>query len=195
MTDTASDSASPAPDRDEQRPDPALPVTDEPAAPRPGATSRSGASPIAWVVALALAAMVGTLLFVGGYLAAGGGSGSCVAPSEAFEPFCDAYGKLTEQYVDQLDDGKLVEGAIRGMFEFGVEDPFSGYMSPDDYQRALGDLSGQFSGIGAEMGVRNLDDPGEPRGLHDLQRHLRLVVVAPWRTHPPNGPGSRPATS
>src|SRR5262245_56822079 len=109
MTDTTPDSASPAPDPDEQRPDPAMPdptvpettapAGSEPVGPRPASPS-SGASPVAWVVALALAAMVGTLLFVGGYLAAGGGSGSCVAPSQAFEPFCEAYAKLKEQYVD-----------------------------------------------------------------------------------------------
>jgi carboxyl-terminal processing protease len=184
MTDSTSDSASPAADPDEQRPDPALPATDEPAPPRPAAVSRSGSSQIAWVVALALAAMVGTLLFVGGYLAAGGGSGSCVAPSEAFEPFCDAYGKLKEQYVDQLDDDKLAEGAIRGMFEYGVEDPFSGYMSPDDYQRALGDLSGQFSGIGAEMGVRNLDDPENLEACTTFSDICALVVVAPLEDSP-----------
>ena len=69
------------------------------------------------------------------------------------------------------------------MFEFGVEDPFSGYMSPDDYQRALGDLSGQFSGIGAEMGVRNLDDP-ENLGLHAFSDICALVVVAPLEDSP-----------
>ena len=184
MTDTTPDSASPAADPDEQRPDPSLPASDEPTTPRPAALPRSGASPIAWVVALALAAMVGTLLFVGGYLAAGGGSGSCAAPNEAFQPLCDAYGKLKEQYVDQLEDDKLVEGAIRGMFEFGVEDPFSGYMSPDDYQRALGDLSGQFSGIGAEMGVRNLDDPENLEACTTFSDICALVVVAPLQDSP-----------
>ena len=47
------------------------------------------------------------------------------------------------------DDTALAEGAIQGMFQYGVKDPFSGYMSPADYQRAQEDLSGQFSGIGA----------------------------------------------
>ena len=78
--------------------DPAQPA--EPA--DPATPSRSGASPIAWVVALGLAAMVGTLLFVGGYLAAGGASGSCVAPTEAFAPFCDAYAKLKAQYMSVI---------------------------------------------------------------------------------------------
>jgi carboxyl-terminal processing protease len=182
MTDTTPASASPAPDPDERQPDSALPAG-ESVSPRPAA-SRSGASPVAWVVALGLAAMVGTLLFVGGYLAAGGGSGSCVAPSQAFEPFCEAYAKLKEQYVDQLDDQKLAEGAIQGMFENGVQDPFSGYMSPEDYQRALGDLSGQFSGIGAEMGVRNLDNPEDLEACTSFSDTCALVVVAPLEDSP-----------
>ena len=91
-----------------------MPATDETVTPPPARRIRTGSSPIAWVVALGLAAMVGTLLFVGGYLAAGGASGSCVAPSEAFAPFCDAYAKLKAQYVDQLDDTKLAEGRHPG---------------------------------------------------------------------------------
>jgi carboxyl-terminal processing protease len=184
MTNTTPDSTSPAPDPDEQRADPALPAEDQPVTPQPVKPPRSGASPVAWVVALALAAMVGTLLFVGGYLAAGGGSGSCVAPSEAFAPFCDAYAKLKAQYVDQLDDTKLAEGAIQGMFEHGVQDPFSGYMSPDDYQRALGDLSGQFSGIGAEMGVKNLQNPDNLEECTTFSDTCALVVVAPLEDSP-----------
>jgi carboxyl-terminal processing protease len=190
MTDTTPDPASRAPDPDEQRPEPALPGASEPETSRPAA-SRSAASPVAWVVALGLAAMVGTLLFVGGYLAAGGGSGSCVAPSEAFEPFCEAYAKLKEQYVDQLDDSKLAEGAIQGMFEHGVQDPFSGYMSPEDYQRALGDLSGQFSGIGAEMGVRNLDNPEDLEACTSFNESCALVVVAPLEDSPAEKAGLR----
>jgi carboxyl-terminal processing protease len=184
MTDTTTDPASPAPDPDKQPPDPAVPAAADTLTPPPARPTRTGSSPIAWVVALGLAAMVGTLLFVGGYLAAGGASGSCVAPSEAFAPFCDAYAKLKAQYVDQLDDSKLAEGAIQGMFEHGVQDPFSGYMSPEDYQRALGDLSGQFSGIGAEMGVRNLDNPEDLEACTSFSETCALVVVAPLEDSP-----------
>ena len=188
MTNTTTDSASPAPDPDQQQPETAMPAPDETVTPPPTRRMRTGSSPIAWVVALGLAAMVGTLLFVGGYLAAGGASGSCVAPSEAFAPFCDAYAKLKAQYVDQLDDTKLAEGAIQGMFEHGVQDPFSGYMSPDDYQRALGDLSGQFSGIGAEMASATWTTPTTWRPARASAR------PAPWwwwrrfRTHRPRRP-------
>jgi carboxyl-terminal processing protease len=70
------------------------------------------------------------------------------------------------------------------MFEYGVQDPFSGYMSPEDYQRALGDLSGQFSGIGAEMGVRNLENPEDLEACTTFSDTCALVVVAPLEDSP-----------
>ncbi len=150
-----------------------------------------GSSPVTWVVSLLLASMVGALLFAGGYLAAGGGSrdGSCAAPSEAFAALCEAYDKLKEQFVDKLDDTQLAEGAIRGLFEYGVKDPFSGYMSPDEYQRALGSLSGEFTGIGAEMAVKNLENPDDLASCTELSDTCALVVVAPLADSPAEAAG------
>src|SRR5918996_5854214 len=187
MTDMHPDPVPPATGSRPQEPPPNAPS--EAAGSVPAGPARS-TSPIGWVVALALAAMVGTLLFVGGYLAAGArGSGSCVAPAQSFDAFCQAYEKLKEQFVDQLDDETLAEGAIRGMFEYGVQDPFSGYMSPDDYRRALGDLSGEFSGIGAEMGVRNLEDPADLDACSSFSSKCVLVVVAPLEGTPAENAG------
>jgi carboxyl-terminal processing protease len=168
--------------------DPA-PATYPPLAPQVVPARRLSGSPVAWVAALALAALVGTLLFVGGYLAAGAsGSSSCVA-SKTFEALCQAYNRLKSQYVDQLDDKALAGGAIQGMFEYGVKDPFSGYMSPDDYQRAVGDLSGEFSGIGAEMGVKNIKDPKNLDACSTLSDTCALVVIAPLEDSPAKAAG------
>ena len=56
----------------------------------------------------------------------------------------------------------LVEGAIKGMID-ALGDPFSQYLSPNDFQSTLEGLAGTFSGIGAV-------DPGHvdhgQRGLH-----------------------------
>jgi len=167
------------------------PMTDDPlpASPAPGQLPperhRSSASPLTWIIALSLAAMVGALLFVGGYLAAGSSPATgCAAPNEAFEAFCEAYDKLQAQYVDELDAEELAEGAIRGMFEYGVADPFSGYMPPESYRSALDDLSGTFSGIGAEMAVDNLADPGNLEGCAQFTQDCALVVVAPLQDSP-----------
>jgi carboxyl-terminal processing protease len=145
-----------------------------------------GGSSLPWLMALALAAVVGSLLFLGGYLAAGRGTGSgCAAPSDEFEALCDAYAELKRQYVDELDDAKLTEGAIRGMFQYGVQDPYSGYMPPQEYEQALGDLSGRFSGIGAEMAMKNLVDPGNLEECTEFSEdHCVFVVVAPLADSP-----------
>jgi carboxyl-terminal processing protease len=140
---------------------------------------------VPWIISLALAALVGALLFAGGYLAGGAGAGTgCAAPDEDFAAFCEAYDRLQREYVDELDSEKLAEGAIRGMFQYGVEDPNSGYMPPEQYQQALGDLSGTFSGIGAEMAIRNVEDAADLAACTELSDICRLVVVAPLDESP-----------
>jgi carboxyl-terminal processing protease len=159
----------------------------------PERPSAGRTSPVTWIVSLVLASVVGSLLFAGGYLAAGGASrdGTCAAPTEAFAALCEAYDLLKKQYVDKLDDTQLAVGALRGLFEYGVKDPFSGYMSPDEYQNALGSLSGEFTGIGAEMSVKNLDNPDDLAACAQLSETCVLVVVAPLADSPAEAAGLR----
>ncbi|MEO8247499.1 MAG: S41 family peptidase [Chloroflexota bacterium] len=175
-------------------PDPVLPSS----RPEPGigtpvrVVERAGPSATAWIVSLVLAAVVGAMLFSAGFLVRGGGSaggGTCTAPSEAFVALCEAYAKLKAEYVDELDDGKLVDGAIQGMFQYGGPDPFSGYMPPEQYQQALGDLSGKFEGIGAEMALKNVADPGNLEACPTLSDSCVLVVVAPIAGSPAEAAG------
>jgi carboxyl-terminal processing protease len=188
--------STPSADRDATPPPPAPAPVIVPTTP-PSAPSRPAASPLTWIVALALAALVGALLFVGGYLAAGGSgrvtlsypvasdeSGTCIAPNDSFEPLCQAYDKLKSEYVDPLDDEKLAAGAIRGMFDFGVDDKYSGYMSPDEYQSALQSLSGEIVGIGAEMGVENTRNPDDEQACSPLSDLCALIVIAPLEDTP-----------
>ena len=147
---------------------------------------------MAWIVSIALAAIVGALLFAAGFAVGGGGAGGaagCAAPNDAFVAFCEAYQRLKSEHVDELDDDALAEGAIQGMFEYGVADPYSGYMAPEDYQNALGDLSGKFSGIGAEMAVKNVEDPADLASCDKLSATCVLVVVAPLAGTPAEAAG------
>ena len=148
-------------------------------------------SPVSWIVSLVLAATLGALLFGAGYLAAGAGAtgGTCSAPSKAFAPLCEAYKDLKQQYVDKLDDTTLVDGALQGLFEFGVKDPHSGYMTPADYQDALGSLSGEFSGIGASMAIKDLSNPSGTAACTQLSATCALVVVAPLPDSPAEAAG------
>jgi carboxyl-terminal processing protease len=156
-----------------------------------GAPAAAGGGSVPWIISLALAAVVGALLFVGGYLAGGGAGGTtdCAAPEPAFEAFCEAYDRLQREYVDELDPEQLAEGAIEGMFQYGVQDPYSGYMPPEDYERALGDLSGTFSGIGAEMAIRNEEDPEDLAACTEFTETCRLIVLAPLSGSPAEAAG------
>ena len=163
------------------------PALEEAGSPRPAGGSRV----VPWIISLALAAVVGALLFAGGYLAAGGGGGttSCAAPEPAFDAFCEAYKRLQLQYVDELDPEKLAEGAIEGMFQYGVADPYSGYMPEEEFQQARGDLAGTFSGIGAEMAVRNSEDPDDLAACTEFTDTCQFVVLAPLAGSPAEAAG------
>ena len=102
------------------------------------------------------------------------------------------FDRLQREYVDELDPEKLAEGAIRGMFQYGVEDPNSGYMPPEQYQQALGDLSGAFGGIGAEMSIRNTENPEDLAACTEFSSICRLVVIAPLADTPAEEAGLQP---
>ena len=75
------------------------------------------------------------------------------------------------------------------MFQYGVADPYSGYMNAEEYQNSLGDLSGTFSGIGAELAVENTENPDDLEACATLSDTCVLVVVAPIEGSPAEAAG------
>jgi carboxyl-terminal processing protease len=117
---------------------------------------------------------------------------TCAEPSEAFAVLCDAYAQIKDDYVDEIGDQELVDGAIRGMIEYGLGDPYSGYRPQRQFARARDDLSGEFSGIGAEVGMENLDDPGNLQACTVVTTTCAMVIVAPLDGSPAEAAGLRP---
>ena len=117
---------------------------------------------------------------------------SCAEPSEAFAVLCEVYADIKGEYVDEISDQDLVDGAVRGMIEYGLEDPYSGYLTPDQYGSALDDLSGSFSGIGAEVGMENLVDPDDLESCTVVSETCAMVIVAPLANSPAEAAGLRP---
>ena len=117
---------------------------------------------------------------------------SCAEPSEAFAVLCEAYAQIRASYVDEVTDEQLVDGAVRGMIEYGLEDPYSGYLPPSQYGEALDDLSGEFSGIGAEVGMENLSDPEDLAACTVVTDNCAMVIVAPLDGSPAEAAGLRP---
>ena len=115
----------------------------------------------------------------------------CSAPSEAFAVLCEVYADIRSEYVDEISDEDLVNGAVRGMVEYGLEDPYSGYLTPDQYETALDDLSGSFSGIGAEVGIQNLVDESDLASCTVVTDTCAIVIVAPLDGSPAEAAGLR----
>ncbi len=58
---------------------------------------------------------------------------------------------ITNLYVDSVDEGKLVEDAIRGMLE--KLDPHSSYSTPAEVKSMTESLEGSFEGIGVQFNM------------------------------------------
>ena len=54
---------------------------------------------------------------------------------------------LEEKYIGELDTDKMIEGAIKGYVE-GVGDDYTEYLSKDDYEELMVNVTGDFVGIG-----------------------------------------------
>ena len=72
-----------------------------------------------------------------------------------FSLFWDVYNKLSENFVnsEKLDNQKIVYGAIEGMAK-SLGDPYTSFFDPEQSKQFNDDLSGYFSGIGAEVGIK-----------------------------------------
>ena len=70
-------------------------------------------------------------------------------PSEKIQQFVDVYKKIKDQYVDEVDDATLFNYAIDGMVS--KLDPYSDYLSKDDFSELRIGTTGKFGGIGIEI--------------------------------------------
>ena len=135
-----------------------------------------------------VAVLAGAALFVSGFTLGQFRSltpGTSADRQERFQAFWDAYNKITSEYVGEYDEHKLVEGAIGGLFQ-ALGDPYSAYMSSEDFRRSLSGISGQFEGIGAEMASR---DAAGVAGCKPLSATCQLIVMRLVRKAPAEGAG------
>ena len=93
-------------------------------------------------------------------------------PSEKIQQFVDVYKKTKDQYVDEVDDTTLFNYAIEGMVS--KLDPYSDYLSKDDFSELRIGTTGKFGGIGIEITMEDgfvkiitpIDDtPAQKAGL------------------------------
>lgn len=93
-----------------------------------------------------------------------------------FKQFWQVWNKIQERYVTRpADEQKMFYGAIAGMVG-ALEDPYSVYFTPEIATQFQEELEGSFSGIGAEVGMKN----------------NRVVIVSPLPETPAESAGLLP---
>jgi carboxyl-terminal processing protease len=158
------------------------------AQPEPDRSAPAGRATV-YLAAALVAVIAGSALFVSGFALGqlqGSTAGTGDSRQELFRPFWDAYNDITHSYVGEIDEPALVEGAIKGVFE-ALGDPFSGYMSSDEYRGGLSHLSGEFEGIGAELATLERDGSG----CVTISHTCRLTVTRVLRRSPALAAGLR----
>lgn len=93
-----------------------------------------------------------------------------------FSKFWTVFEKVQADYYDKtaIDQQKLLDGAISGMVS-SLDDPFTTYLPPvrnSDFKQAM---AGQFTGIGAELGMKD----------------KQIIVIAPIDESPAQKAGIR----
>jgi carboxyl-terminal processing protease len=74
-------------------------------------------------------------------------------PLDELRTFTEVFAKVKSDYVEPIDDRKLIENAIRGMLE-GL-DPHSAYLDKNSYSELQEGTSGEFGGLGIEVGMED----------------------------------------
>lgn len=101
-----------------------------------------------------------------------------------FGLFWDSWRMIKEKYVGagEIKDQDLVYGAVAGLLD-SLKDPNSVFFPPSDAKKFTEDITGEFSGIGAEIGIRNdqltiiaplKGTPAEKAGLKAADKILKI---------------------
>jgi len=97
------------------------------------------------------------------------------AENSSFSLLLKAYDILNFEYLEDIDNNKIVQGAIKGMLE-ATGDPYTRYIDPKSYKSMKEEREGSFSGVGIQIGIRKHKDNGHEVDL--------LTIIAPLEDTP-----------
>ncbi len=177
------------PDAPTQEPDPPPLTTAPTSMSRVDGQAPRRRLPLLSVSIAIVAILAGSALFISGYTVgrqASANPGTPTSEAAAFQPFWETYHSINDRYAGgAVDRTTLIQGAIRGMIG-SLGDPFSTYLSSEEYRQSLQGISGQFEGIGAEITSKAKDGT---EGCTPLGPDCRLVVTRPLPGSPAEAAG------
>ncbi|MFJ7364045.1 S41 family peptidase [Peribacillus frigoritolerans] len=92
-----------------------------------------------------------------------------------FEKLYSTYDTIKDNYYEEIDEEKLVDGAINGMIK-SLDDPYSAYMDKKEASSFHESISSSFEGIGAEI----------------QEQDGQIMVVSPIKGSPAEKAGVKP---
>lgn len=101
---------------------------------------------------LSSGALAGIMISAGGMVLAERDSVKTI-PFDDLRTFSEVFGRIQKDYVEAVSDEDLLEDAIRGMLT-GL-DPHSSYLNDEQYKDLKVGTTGQFGGLGIEVGMEN----------------------------------------
>jgi carboxyl-terminal processing protease len=76
-----------------------------------------------------------------------------VLPIDELHSFAETLDRIKNDYVEPIEDKKLITGAINGMLS--SLDPHSAYLNSEDFKELQADTQGEYVGIGIEVGMED----------------------------------------
>ena len=67
--------------------------------------------------------------------------------------FGEVLEKINKEYVDEINQSESMDSAINGLLQ--SLDPYSAYMSPEIFNEMQTETSGEFGGLGIEVGMES----------------------------------------
>lgn len=109
---------------------------------------------------------------------------SNLVANEDFDAFWKVWNTINEKSPDanKITDKERIYGAIKGLTS-SLNDPYSVFFSPEEAKSFEDDISGEFSGIGAEVGIKDKiltviaplkDTPAYRAGLKSGDKILKI---------------------
>jgi len=104
------------------------------------------------------------------------------ADDEEMSIIQEAYDLIDAHYVEGVEEGQLLEGAIQGMLDT-LEDPYSSYMNAEAMEKFTEQIESSFQGIGAEVSIVDgkvtiispiKNSPAEKAGLRSNDQILQV---------------------